>query len=528
MSSESDILQLQDKNKKLKDRVRRLSEEKANLFLIHHLLETLNSDGDIDSMFKSLMIGLGECVGGTDIEIYYKDEGKLHYANLRGEHTVLSELTDPLIVELFENKSLIEMPAELSGAGLFNSTIPNAWDWVIPLKINANVIGAVKISNMLGSAQMREYLTPFFSHLALILNNQLKTKAAKAANEAKSKFLAVMSHEIRTPMNAILGNTQLLLAPTLTDTERDKYAKIVLKSGNTLLSLLNDILDLSKIEAGRLSLAPAIFSPGELIAELQTLFKELAEHKGLQLTAHSSISNGQQYFADNHRLKQMLSNLISNAIKFTEKGGVDITVNEINRVNQNAILEFSVQDTGIGVPADKQYLLFKPFSQVDSSSTRYFGGTGLGLSIVQQLSQLMNGEVGYKNNLEQGSIFWFRVTVALANKVEIAIDPDLKQIKKSTDSKLVESIPIDLQISSFSLQQQQQIKKVLDELDYLLVENMFAALSKFKELQLLVAGTEMACELADLEELVNNMCFDQVRDRLNTLALADKLELESI
>lgn len=528
MSSETDLIQLQEKNKKLKARVRRLSEEKANLFLIHHLLETLNSDGDIDSMFKSLMIGLGECVGGTDIEIYYKDEGTVHYTNLQGLHTVLSEITDPLIIELFESKSLIEKPTELAGAGLFNSTIPNAWDWVIPLKINANVIGAVKISNMLGSAQMREYLTPFFSHLALILNNQLKTKAAEAANEAKSKFLAVMSHEIRTPMNAILGNTQLLLASELTVTERHKYAKTVLKSGNTLLSLLNDILDLSKIEAGRLSLVPASFSPGELIEELQYLFKELAEHKGLQLTALCSVSNGQQYFADNHRLKQMLSNLISNAIKFTEKGRVDITVNEINRDNQNATLEFSVHDTGIGVSADKQHLLFKPFSQVDSSSTRHFGGTGLGLSIVQQLSQLMNGEIGYKNNVEQGSIFWFRVDVALANKVEVVIDQELQQIKKSIDSQLVEKTQADLQISSFSLQQQQQIKKLLDELDYLLVENMFAAISKFKELQLLVAGTEISSELAALEEQVNNMCFEQVRERLNTLAVADKLELEDI
>jgi len=527
MSSDAEIAQLQEKNQKLKKRIRSLSEEKANLFLIHHLMEVLIAGDAIDSMLSSLMIGLGECVGGTDVEIYYWEEANLHYANLQGLRTVLKKIEDPLIVEVFEHKGFIEKATTLTDSGLCHTKTSIAWDWVIPLILNQQVIGAVKISNMLGSAQMREYLSPFFRHLALILNNQLKTKAAEAANEAKSKFLAVMSHEIRTPMNAILGNTQLLLATNLTAIDRQKYATTVLKSGNSLLSLLNEILDLSKIEAGKLALTPTTFNPVEMIEELQVLFAESAEHKSLKLKSTCLITNGQQYIADNQRLKQMLSNLISNAIKFTEKGSVHISIDEIKRVNQNAIMEFSVQDTGIGVPADKENLLFKPFSQLDSSSTRQFSGTGLGLSIVQQLSQLMNGQAGYEKNLERGSRFWFRVNVVLA-KSEMTIDQNIKHVEKKTDLKLVEKTQAEIQISCFSLQKQQQIKLVLQELDYLLAENMFSAIAKFKELQLLVAKSEVSSQLSSIEELVNNMYFDQVRDRLNTLALADKLDSEVI
>jgi signal transduction histidine kinase/CheY-like chemotaxis protein len=234
-------------------------------------------------------------------------------------------------------------------------------------------------------------------------------EAAEEANLAKSRFLATMSHEIRTPMNGILGMAQLLLRPDLDEAERNDYARTILNSGQSLLSLLNDILDLSKVEAGKLGLESTVVEPAQIVHEIQTLFAEASAAKGLTLDAAWHGSAGQRYRSDPHRLRQMLSNLVSNAIKFTAAGGVRIEAREAGRDDAGALLEFSVSDTGIGIPLEKQFLLFQPFSQMDSSTTRQYGGTGLGLSIVRNLARLMEGEVGVDSEAGAGARFWFRI-----------------------------------------------------------------------------------------------------------------------
>jgi PAS domain S-box-containing protein len=240
-------------------------------------------------------------------------------------------------------------------------------------------------------------------------------EAAEAASVAKSRFLATMSHEIRTPMNGILGMAQMLLMPTLKDDDRQDYARIILNSGQTLLALLNDILDLSKVEAGKLELESAALDPAQIIHEIQVLFAETASHKGLRIEsewigATAKLGQpGQRYLGDPHRLRQMLSNLVGNALKFTAQGHIHIEGREVERDGQHALLEFSVTDTGIGIPEEKQSLLFKAFSQTDSSTTREFGGTGLGLSLVRSMAMLMGGEVGIESEVGRGSRFWFRI-----------------------------------------------------------------------------------------------------------------------
>jgi CheY-like chemotaxis protein len=237
------------------------------------------------------------------------------------------------------------------------------------------------------------------------------TDAAQEANRAKSRFLATMSHEIRTPMNGILGMAQLLLMPQLKESERQDYARTILTSGQSLMSLLNDILDLSKIESGRFQLESTVFDPVQLMRETQGLFSGSARAKNLQLEHVWTGPAGSRYLGDSHRLRQMLSNLVGNAIKFTAKGQIKVESSLVLSDSSAAVLEFSVSDTGMGIPEDKLGLLFQPFSQTDSSTTRQFGGSGLGLSIVLSLAKMMGGEVGVESQTGIGSRFWFRIRV---------------------------------------------------------------------------------------------------------------------
>ena len=216
-------------------------------------------------------------------------------------------------------------------------------------------------------------------------------QAAEAANVAKSRFLATMSHEIRTPMNGILGMAQLLLASGMDEAKLKECSRTILNSGQTLLSLLNDILDLSKVESGRFVPEMAVLDPQSILQETLALFSDSARSKGLRLDATWVGPEFSCYRSDPHRLRQMLSNLINNAIKFTAAGEVCVSATEISAENGDVFLEFAVRDTGIGIPAEQQSLLFKPFSQIDSSTTRPYAGTGLGLSIVRSMAEALGG-----------------------------------------------------------------------------------------------------------------------------------------
>ncbi len=425
---------------RLKERAKKLAIDKSYQQLVMQLMSRMSEASGLDNVIDNMLHSIVDVIGGANLILYYKIDDSIFYADVYGVKKQLTQLYDERIVTAFATGEPVEYEHDFSDTHMLTPAFTHAYTWIYPLKVGIKVIGVFEMNSLhIAMRDLYKQLPLFFNYAALVLKNEIlghsrlkqintqlqqeiavrkKTEQAlltakndaEAASRAKSVFLANMSHELRTPMNAVLGFSQLLQRDKdLTATQLESLS-IINNSGKHLLSLINEVLDMAKIEAGKMVIENSNFDLNALIYDAIDMMSERARAKGLKLLLEQSTDFPRFVCSDESKLRQILLNLISNAVKYSKKGCVTVQLSiKALAGQQECLLIFAVKDTGVGIAEQNLPLVFETFVQVGEESDRQ--GSGLGLPITRQYAQLMGGQINVSSELGKGSVFTLELPV---------------------------------------------------------------------------------------------------------------------